>query len=90
METIKRIAIILLAALLLTALTLPLAQTEWADGMRSGDSGEGNMNGESRGDMSGVLLTVISFVKTLVVMGIPFGLTLLVLRLTQRPSKETS
>ena len=86
MQTFKQVIIILLAAGLVFAAMLPLAQTDWADGMRNtfgvegGEGGEGDM----RGDMPAALGLVMGFIKETLIMLVAGAITLGIYRLIKR------
>ena len=90
MQTFKQILIILLAAGLVFAAMLPLAQTDWADGMRNtsevsgGDAGEGDM----RAEMPAALGLVMGFIKEMFIMLVAGAITLGVYRLIKRSSRQ--
>jgi hypothetical protein len=93
MQIIKQILIIILASVIVMAFFMPLAQTEWADSMRSGLGTEG-MEGEGRAGparMSKMLAAVgfiAGFIKEIVVMGIPALITLGMLKLVRKRSNS--
>ena len=92
MQLIKQILMIILASMIVIALFLPLAQTEWADGMRSGvgQAAEG-IEREGRqgpGDMPAGIGFIAVFIKEIVIMGIPALITLGLLKIIKRrPTK---
>jgi hypothetical protein len=93
MQTIKQILIIILASVIVMALFMPLAQTEWAEGMRSGFGAEG-MEGEGRsgpegmGEIPAAVGFIAGFIKEIIIMGIPALLTLGVLKLVRGRSNS--
>lgn len=88
MQIIKQILIILLASVIVMALFMPLAQTEWAESMRNGFGAETDgMSAEGRKGPEGMPAAVgfiAGFIKEIVVMGIPALITLGVLRIIRR------
>lgn len=85
-QSIVPTLIILAAAALVIIAVLPLAQTDWADGFRTGFGGEGTeqvaeaegFEGED-GRPSGIIIYVMSSVKVFILMGIGALLTFVVL-----------
>lgn len=73
--------IILVAAALIVIAVLPLAQTDWADSIRTGFDGEGtDQVAETEGGKpSGIIVYVMSLVKVFILMGIGALLTFVVL-----------
>lgn len=88
MQTIKQTIIILIASAIVIVGGLWLAQTEWAEGVRqnqpeAGQLEEGELNEEDRENMPSSMVYVGSFIKELVLMGIPGLITLGVLKASQ-------
>ena len=104
-EILMRTGIILLTAVVVFGLSLPLTQSDWANGFRSGADGErppameqGTVEtGESEGGepaaiqedggpegLSSGAMSVLPFVKILVLMGIPGMIAGALLWLTRR------
>lgn len=74
METLKQTIIILMASLLVVLAALPLAQTEWAEGLRNDVGHEGETAEQGAGvpaNMPPVMRYTLPFVKELILMGIP-------------------
>ncbi len=90
METIKQILIILLAAGLIFAMMLPLAQTDWADEVRNTTEMEGGEGGEGqmRGDMPASLMLIMGFLKETIIMLVSGVITLGIYRLIKRSSRR--
>lgn len=84
MKTLTPIMVILLAATVVILASLPLAQTEWADGLRAFARGHGIGHGEH---LPAALLAVLSFVKQLLLIGIPGALLVVVLRV-RKPKRS--
>jgi len=93
MNVVKQVAIILLAGLVVVAIALPLANTEWAEGLRT-EAGvveegfgaeEGTLAGEEEGrEMSSGVMLVMPIMKQVFLMGIPGLITFGILKLTRR------
>lgn len=96
MNTIKKYAwptiVILVASLIVTLAILPLANTEFADGIRAGavsEGGEGERNAEeASGEMPGVVRYVAGFIKEFLLMGIAGIITYTILRIVRRFSRK--
>ena len=89
MNIVKQVGIILIVSLIVVALSLPLANTEWAEGFRvdTGEVEEGERLGDEGGEggeiAAGTAL-IASFMKEIIFMGIPGLITLGILKLTRR------
>ena len=96
MNTIKKYAwptiIILVASLIVTLAILPLANTEFADGIRADaiTEGEGGEMGgeEGPGDMPGAVRYVAGFIKEFLLMGVAGLITYTILRIVRRFSRK--
>ncbi len=91
-DNIAPTLIILLAGLLISFAAVPLANTDFAEGFRSGSTAEiaeAEPVGEEEVALSGALL-LLPLVKVAVIMGIGAGLTTLVTRGVRRISGATS
>ena len=86
MKTFKQVLIILLAAGLVFAAMLPLAQTDWADGMRTTSevSGDNAGEGDVRAEMPAALGLVLGFIKETLIMLVAGAITLGIYRLIKR------
>lgn len=83
MKMLKPTMIILIAATLVILATLPLAQTEWADGLREAFANQ--LEGTEKGEgPSSALRYVLPFVKELLFIGIPGAILIVILRLKKR------
>ena len=96
MNTIKKYAwptIIILAASLIVALAiLPLANTEFADGIRAdaitgGEGGDIRGEGDS-GEIPGAVRYVAGFIKEFLLMGVAGVITYTILRIVRRFSRK--
>ena len=76
MKVFKPTLIILLASTLVILIELPMAQTEWADSLRETVSSHREEEAPSEG-----FRYVLPFVKEFVLIGIPGGLLLAILRI---------
>ena len=89
METVKKVLIIVLASMLVLGAMLPLAQTDWAEGMRiSTEAGhEEGGEGDMRADMPAVLGLVMGFIKETLIMLVAGAITLGIYRLIKRSTR---
>ena len=95
MQSFKQILIIVLASIIVMALFMPLAQTEWVESMRSGFGTEGESMGDESGedprvpgDMPAALGIIMGFIKEIVIMGVCMLITLGVLRIVRRRTRS--
>jgi len=92
MNTIKKYAwptiIILVASLIMTLAILPLANTEFADGIRADAITEGEGGEEEPGDMPSAVRYVIGFIKEFLLMGVAGLITYTILRIVRHFSRK--
>ena len=91
METFKRTLIILLAAGIVFAAMMPLAQTDWAEETRSGFVGEDESSEATRDpkmDMPAGLGFFMGFIKETVIMLVSGMVTLGIYRLVKGRSRS--
>ena len=83
--------IILTVSALIAGLFLPLANTDWAEGMRTdANTGENQEDGGARVDMPAAFGWIMSFVKIAIFMVIPGLITLGIRRLVKGKPKSRS